>query len=244
MHHPRSEQGPRCMETLTRNILEQKILGFQVSEFPGRYTEALTHANAAKELGVPSYERLEFLGDSILSFTIAKHLFETWPNESEGFLSKIRTKLTCSATLANFGRSLELQKYIVVTASDFDAGRHLVDSTVEDAFEALVAAIYMDRGLVVARNFVLRMVGMVDRDDLLTENNFKDVIRKYVKDKSLQREVYDTQKIPSVSGNGDLFDCVLTIPGVGSVGRGVDTVKKRAEMKAAKVACIQLRLLV
>lgn len=236
--------APRSAEILTRDVLERDILGFQVSEFPNRYVEALTHANAAKELGVPSYERLEFLGDSILSFTIAKHLFETWPDESEGFLSKLRTKLTCSATLANFGRALGLQKYVTMTAADFEAGRHLIDATIEDAFEALVAAIYMDRGLVVARTFILRLVGMVDRDSLLAENNFKDVIRKYVKSKSMQHEIYDVQKVPAFSGDGAVvFDCVLTIPGIGPVGRAVDAVKKRAEMKAAKVACIQLRLL-
>lgn len=229
------------IEPLTVDALE-RILGCHVSTFPGRYVEAFTHRSAAYELRVPSLERLEFLGDAVISFVIAKYLFDSYPNEDEGFLTRLRTRLTCSATLASFARLLDLGKYIVLDGKGIVYKSYEKDAVLEDAFEALVGAVYLDRGLVVARDFLVSLVERyVDKDDLLKNNNWKDILVKYCQSKQLPLPAFISERMPALRGGGMMYNTTVTVCGV--TGRGVDTMKKKSEMKAAHVVLLQLGVL-
>lgn len=122
---------------------------------------ALTHPSWAQENGGTDYERLEFLGDSVLGFIIAGHLHEAFPDLPEGPLTRMKTALVSGNVLADAGRELGLDSALRLGKG---AARESVrDSVVEASFEAVVGALYLDAGLDVTRAFALRALG--DRMD-------------------------------------------------------------------------------
>jgi ribonuclease-3 len=123
---------------------------------PEYLVEALTHTTFANENPrARSNERLEFLGDSVVGMVIAQHLFTEYPNLPEGELTKIRAAVVCEPTLAARSRELGIGGRMRFGKGETVSGRDR-DSTLADAFEAVVGAIYLDGGLEVARSFILR----------------------------------------------------------------------------------------
>lgn len=136
------------METTEFDKLN-KILGSPFSDH--RYLElALTHRSA----GPRNFERLEFLGDSILSFVIADNLFRKFPKAREGQMSRLRARLVKRETLAELARELDIGEYLIVGPGEQKSGGHKRASILSDAFEAVVGAIYLDRGLEVVQERV------------------------------------------------------------------------------------------
>ena len=115
---------------------------------------ALTHSSYANEArhGVTSNERLEFLGDSVLSIIVSNYLFNQFPNMPEGELTKLRASLVCEKSLCAFSRELELGKFLQLGKGEDKGGGRERDSILADAFEAVLAAIYLDGGMEIARN--------------------------------------------------------------------------------------------
>lgn len=241
MEHTVTEYPPaHALVPLTQDILEQSILGCQVSSFPGRYIEAFTHKSAAREIGAPSLERLEFLGDSVLSFIVAKYLFDTYPDKDEGFLTRIRTKLTCSATLASLARVLRLSDYVVMNGCSMMSKWNANDRVLEDCFEALIGALYLDRGLPVAKTFFCGLVEKyIDKNDLLENNNYKDILMRWTQANGEPMPKYAFTRVPSVAHQGK-FVYDVTVRVAGKTGRGLDTCKKKAEMRCAKMVLLEL----
>jgi ribonuclease-3 len=228
-----------ALAVLTQHDLE-RILGVQVSMFPGRYVEAFTHKSAARELRAPSLERLEFLGDSVISFVVAKYLFDVYPDQDEGFLTRIRTKLTCSATLASLARVLGLSQFVIMNGCSMAAKWYANERVLEDVFEALVGALYLDRGLTVAKTFFLGLVEKyVDKRDLLENNNYKDILMRWTQTKGETLPSYVSHRVTSHQGYL-VYD--TTVSAGTKVGRGVDANKKRSEMRAAKMLLLELGL--
>jgi len=120
---------------------------------------AMTHRSLRKEHperteGLPSNERLEFLGDAVLNFLTASWLYENFPLYSEGELSSLRSALVKMTTLARFARALDLGTYVRISRSEeMRSGRNR-DALLADVFEAILGAIYLDQGIEVARHFV------------------------------------------------------------------------------------------
>lgn len=227
---------------LTRDAVEHMV-GCAVSTFPGRYLEAFTHKSASRETRVDSLERLEFLGDSVISFVVAKYLFDTYPREDEGFLSRIRTKLTCSATLASLGRAIGLHNYVIMNGMSMAFKWNTNDATVEDVLEALVGAVYLDRGLCMAKSFFLGLIEThVDKKDLLENNNYKDLLLRWARQHDVPAPTYESTRVPSAARDGTtVYDTFVT---VGSIkGRSVDVIKKKSEMKAARMALLELKVI-
>jgi ribonuclease-3 len=111
--------------------------------------EALRHssyANENKHIGVCSNERLEFLGDSVLSLVTSSYLFDLFSRRPEGDLTKIRADLVCTRSLAGFARSIRLGDYLLLGHGQELVGGRDQNKILEDAFEALLAAIYLDSG--------------------------------------------------------------------------------------------------
>jgi ribonuclease-3 len=140
---------------LSRDVVNA-LVGTKVKDL-ALYRRAFTHKSALKRYSglTGSYETLEFMGDSVLGFIITKHLFDLHEKEQEGFLTKARTKMVRGKTLCEISKVLGLDKLILMDEkgerNEWNTNEHIM----EDAFEALVGAIYLDLGMVHARTLYL-----------------------------------------------------------------------------------------
>jgi ribonuclease-3 len=116
-----------------------KNIGYQFTD-QTKLKQALTHRSAKGDHN----ERLEYLGDSILSFVIAEQLFNQFPQQAEGDLTRMRSTLVRGATLADIGREFQLGDYLILGSGELKAGGHRRDSILEDAVEAIIGAVYLD----------------------------------------------------------------------------------------------------
>ena len=121
---------------------------------------ALTHTSYANESkrSKTHNERLEFLGDSVLSIVVSKYLFNNYPDMPEGELSKTRAALVCEKSLANFAREINLGEFLLLGRGEEQNGGRDRDSILADAFEALIASLYLDGGIDIAEKFVLGFI--------------------------------------------------------------------------------------
>jgi ribonuclease-3 len=139
----------------------QSRLGYTFREV-GLLERALTHksfSNENREARAPNNERLEFLGDAVLGFVVGEMIFHSFPNLQEGALSKIKAHLVSTDMLAVKGRALEIGRFLRMGAGEARSGGAEKLSLVADAFEAVVAAIYLDGGLGETAEFVRRVFG-------------------------------------------------------------------------------------
>ena len=124
----------------------------------GLLRQALVHRSYLNEHGgssLDSYERMEFLGDAVLELIISTELYRNLPRVTEGELTKGRSSLVCRPSLAGASRRLSLGSYLHLGKGELESGGQDRESILEEAFEALVAAIYLDQGYDAARHFVL-----------------------------------------------------------------------------------------
>ena len=121
---------------------------------------ALTHSSFANESGgrYVSYERLEFLGDSVLGIITSDYIFRTFPHLPEGELTKLRATLVCEKQLCVFSQELGLKKFIKLSRGERHCMGQNRPSILADVFEAICAAIYLDSGMEEAKNFVLKFI--------------------------------------------------------------------------------------
>lgn len=138
----------------------QRALGMHFND-PTLFREALTHRSYLNEINQawPSNERLEFLGDSVLGIVTTDFLFHRFPEMDEGQLTNLRSALVRTETLAHFARDINLGKYLFLgRGEEMSSGRQR-PAGLGSAFEALLAAIYLDAGYDAAKDFALRFVG-------------------------------------------------------------------------------------
>lgn len=198
---------------------------------------ALTHSSYANEVrnGITSNERLEFLGDSVLSIIVAEYLFLHYKNIPEGELTKLRASLVCEKTLCKFSRELELGKFLKLGKGEDKGGGRERDSILADAFEALLASIYLDGGMEVATKHVLRFV--IPEIEDKNQHTFKDY--KTALQEIIQRnpEEYVTYVLKGESGpdHDKVFEVEVHLNS-NVIGRGKGKNKKQAEQMAAKQA--------
>lgn len=121
---------------------------------------ALTHSSYANEVrrNTKSNERLEFLGDAVLSIVVSDYIFQHCPNLPEGDLSKLRASLVCEKSLCRFSKELGVGDYLKLSKGERNLKGHERPSILADAFEAIIASIYLDGGMDEARRFILSFV--------------------------------------------------------------------------------------
>jgi len=136
---------------------------------------ALTHSSYANETrdANKSNERLEFLGDSILSIIVSEYIFLNFRDLPEGELTKIRASLVCEKSLYSFSRELNVGEYLMLGKGELQNGGNERTSILADAFEAVLAAMYLDGGMEVAKKHVLRFV-LKELENLQSDEVFKD----------------------------------------------------------------------
>ena len=223
---------------VTKEHIEQ-LVGTKIKNLD-LYQKAFTHKSALKEYEqfTESFETLEFIGDSVLGFVITKFLFDKYESRQEGFLTKARTKLVRGETLAKIALKLGLEKLVIMDEKGMRNGWNNNPKILEDVFEALIGAIYMDIGLLHAKEFVLRIYQdptMVDLNLIMIDDNFKDHLMRYCQLNNFQLPEY------RVSAHYEgLFYIDIYVNGQ-FMSRGSAKSKKQAEQNAAKSFFDQLK---
>ena len=215
----------------------KNLLGF----VPGNlslYRLAFRHKSVAQNVkkGVKnSNERLEFLGDAVLGSVVAEVLFKLYPYEDEGFLTELRSKIVNRVNLNQLARKLGFEQLIQYDSRMVNSTRQ--SSLLGDAFEALVGAIYLDKGYDFTRNFLINHIikSHIDIHKLeQTETNFKSKLIEWCQrhGKDITFELIENQEGES----NKLFTVQVMIDG-DIMGSGKEFNKKNAEKLAAERAC-------
>jgi len=184
---------------ITRKDIE-KIINMKPIDIV-KYKQAFVHKSIVKcakenecipEYMKNSYERYEFLGDSVLSLVVAKYLFNKYPNEHEGYLTKIRTKLVNGKTLSFLAEKLNLGKFLILNTKVENINGRTNKRILEDIFEALICAIYLDLGFDYAEKFIISTINkFINFDELLIDNNYKDILLRYCQNKYSTTPTYE-----------------------------------------------------
>ena len=202
---------------------------------------ALTHKSYSKEFDPPvKYnERLEFLGDAVLGLAAATYLFEHFQNLKEGELTKTRSGVVRQSTLTRVAEEIGLGEMLLLGFSEMENSRGR-DSNLEDALEALIAAIYLDRGWEVARDFVFRQFAQEFEHVKITgiPKDYKSKLQEVVQQQPGRKISYEQL---SASGPDHMrtFKTAAVINGK-IWGRGVGRSKKASEQEAARKALEKL----
>ncbi len=203
--------------------------------------QALTHRSylGGESENLPaSNERLEFLGDAVLELVVIEHLFHTFPDDREGDLTQKKSLLVSKSVLADRADELDLGQYLLLSPAERGAGGAERHSILADAFEAVLGAIYLDRGVDTARRFVNRWL-LADTERILADTdhrNFKSILQERVQ---ARLRVHPRYRVVSEEGPDHHKRCTVEVAVSGrilGVGRGHN--KKEAEQQAAREALV------
>ena len=231
------------METYPRPMDElQSAIGYQFCNLS--YLErALTHSTYSNESGAPNHhlmcnERLEFLGDSVLSIVTSEFLFDHFKDCPEGDLSRMRADVVCERALAKYAEKIGLGSYLLLGRGEDRNGGRENRSIIADAFEALLAAMYLDAGKARVTEFLLPFI----REEIETLKpggffgDYKTRLQQFV-----QQNEGDFLEYKTVSESGPdhkkVFEVNAMLNG-NVIGRGKGNSKRAAEQKAAQDALV------
>ncbi len=200
---------------------------------------ALTHSSYANENKLPhDNERLEFLGDSVLGFVTAEYLFEEYKTRPEGELTKLRAAVVCEKSLFKFSEKIDLGQYIYMGKGEENTGGRNRPSIVSDAFEAVIAAMYLDGGIEAVRPYILEFIA----EAVKREASFKD--NKSLLQEEIQKTKGNTIAYEELSETGPdhekIFSFAVKLNGQ-VIGKGEGRSKKEAEQSAAGNALLNLK---
>jgi ribonuclease-3 len=205
--------------------------------------EALTHPSVRHETQRRHFDnqRLEFLGDAVLQLVMTEHLFGSFKAEAEGKLTKLRSRLVSREALTVHAAALELGSYLMMGRGEESSGGRVRNSTLADAFEALVGAIYLDSDLATVRRFILEQAG-ADLAQLVEEPvdiNPKGHLQELLQSISPRSPVYEV-----LSQTGPEHEKTFVVRAVWegiTLGEGTGRSKKQAETVAAVEAMREKR---
>lgn len=195
------------------------------------YIEALTHRSYSNENGLNySYQRLEYLGDAVINMLVAQHLYTKYPYKDEGFLTISRQQIVQSTTEVAAAKKINLQNYLHLGHSFANCNNNL-NKILEDSFEALIGAIYLDLGLKSANKVLLATLLNIRKKEI---DKWTFDYKTFVQDKLVKfnnkKIIYHTKQIDKNHFESTLsFDKII-------YGKGIGKNKKQAEKNAAKSA--------
>ncbi|MDG1203833.1 MAG: ribonuclease III [Pseudomonadales bacterium] len=199
--------------------------------------QAVTHRSHGKR----NNERLEFLGDSILSFVIADALYQRFTDANEGQLSRLRASLVKQQTLAEIARELELGNALIMGTGELKSGGFQRDSVLSDALEAIIGAIYLDASIEIAQERILHW--FFDRlENMTTEQSHKDAKTKLQEFLQARQEPLPNYEIVKVSGpsHDQIFVVSCEVKCLVQSIEGIGNSRRIAEQNAAMSALKQL----
>lgn len=222
----------------TINHLSKRI-GYSFSQ-PELLIQALTHRSAKGQHN----ERLEFLGDSILGFVIAEALFEKFPKEDEGDLTRMRSSLVKGVTLAEIGRDFKLGEHLILGPGELKSGGHRRESILEDAIEAIIGAVYLDSNISQCKELILTWFAK-RLNTIKPGNEQKDPktrLQEYLQGRKIPLPVYDVIDTSGQSHNQQFtVRCVTEILDNEVIAKG--TSRRKAEQAAAQQVLVLLEQL-
>lgn len=197
---------------------------------------AVTHSSYANEVrkGHKSNERLEFLGDSVLSVIVADYIFAKYKDRPEGDLTKLRSSLVCEKALYGYAEKIRLGQALLLGRGEENTGGRFRPSVLSDAFEAVIAAIYLDGGLEPAREFVLQFVCPEIEDGDNEIRDYKTILQEIIQ-KNPEEHLY-YQLVGEEGPDHDKKFVVELRLNSNVIGKGVGKSKKQAEQQAAREA--------
>lgn len=210
---------------------------------PSLLEQALTHPSFNEHTkGKEDNQRLEFLGDAILGGILSLHLYELYPNDDEGSLSRKKAVLARGSTLASLGSKLGLPEALQVSRTERKNQGHLRPSTLEDAIEAIIGAIYLDGGWPDAQKCVLRWLGDVNQMLEAGESGFnpKGQLQEFVQSRNPEEKIKYHLVREEGPPHNKRFLMQITIGGA-VIAQGSGKSKKEAEEKAAGEALTSLK---
>ncbi|MFW5981708.1 MAG: ribonuclease III [Halanaerobiaceae bacterium] len=207
---------------------------------------AFTHksfSNENIELNLRDNERLEFLGDSVLSVVISTYIFDHFPDYPEGELAKMRSVIVSEPVLAIKARSLNLGRYLLLGKGEELSGGRERESILADVVEALIAAIYLDMGIEIAQQFIIKLFEdiIIDVEQGNYIQDYKTILQEVIQKENLDRPLYLVVKEKGPDHNKIFTVEVRHKEKV--LGKGIGSSKKEAEQNAAKLALEKLNML-
>ena len=213
----------------------QEKIGYQFKD-ESLLFEALSHSSYANENKKTrnSNERLEFLGDSVLSIVVSDHIFEHYKHLPEGDLTKMRASLVCEKALFEFSKKIDLGSYIFLGKGEEMTGGRTRPSIVSDAFEAVIAAIYLDGGMEIVSKYILSFLPENITPDLSVFHDYKTALQEVIQRNPEEKIEYHLKGESGPDHNKQFTVQVLLNSNV--IGEGTGRSKKTAEQLAAKEA--------
>ncbi|MGN0518833.1 MAG: ribonuclease III [Acutalibacteraceae bacterium] len=198
---------------------------------------AITHSSYANEVkgNVKCNERLEFLGDAVLSIIVSDYIFKNCPHLPEGDLTKLRASLVCEKSLCRYARTINLGEYLLLSRGEQHCGGYDRPSILADAFEAIIAAIYLDGGIESARKFVLHyVVPDIENPKPKTFKDYKTCLQEIIQQNPEEHLEYILVGESGPDHNKHFVVEVHLNSNV--IGKGGGKSKKEAEQQAAREA--------
>lgn len=236
--------GPGKLDRTEKLLREfQRVINYHFND-ADLLRIALTHRSFAKsgeKEWLPSNERLEFLGDSVLGLVVSEFLYGKYPDKLEGGLTKLKSLLVNETTLFRTSEALNLGKYILLSQEEDRAGGRKRSSINADAFEAVIGAIFMDGGLVAVKplvnRYILSQLEIIAADK--TFRNYKGELLEHIQAQGAGMPRYEV--ISEEGPDHDKTFMVIVFCNGENIGSGTGASKKDAEMKAAEQALKKLK---
>ncbi len=228
---PRSAENDPTTHIESRLDIAERVIGHHFGD-RDLLRQALTHPSASEDKDPSSYyERLEFLGDSVVGFLIAEEIFRRYPHLPEGGLTRIKTSVVAGATLSRVAEDLGLLDALILGESVIRTGRRGMASALENTFEALVAAVFLDAGIDTAREWILRCLGpLIDETQAHAPENPKSLLQETLQAKG----VTPVYRILHHEGPPHERKFTALVEADGEIlGEGTGATKKEAEATAA-----------
>ena len=206
-------------------------------ENSGLLKNALTH----RSVGSTNNERLEFLGDAVLSFVVANAIYHRYPQVTEGELTRLRAYLVKGQTLAKLAKDLELGQYLILGQGELSSGGHRRDSILADGFEALIAAIFLDGGLAPATDLLLSCYAEFFEDEAIFSKlkDAKTHLQEYLQARKYPLPTYELKQIEGAQHKQKFYvGCV--VKGIDIQTQGEGTSRRKAEQHAAELYLAKL----
>ena len=192
------------------------------------------------DLMIESSERIEFFGDTVVKCVVAKYLYKRYYNESEGFLTKTKTKIENRKTLASFARKLGIDNYIIISKQNEEAGNRDSDKFLEDAFEAFIGALLFDQGFNFCESYINKLLETeIDYAEILyIDTNFKDKLQRFFHQNGWKHPSFDDINTEIIN-NKKIFTVAVNDSNGNEIIRAQETSKQKAQQKASMLALLK-----
>lgn len=207
---------------------------------PHLYDVAFMHGSYSTNHNLDyTYERLEFLGDSVLNVIVSEYLYKKYPDYGEGKLTKIRANYVCQNALIYYSHELGLQDYLKITVEEDGLTHNEVLSITADIFESFLGAIFLDQGIDFAKEYIAKYVFPHIDDGKIFFRDYKSRIKEYADVEGLKIE-YNIVEEYGVPHDKTFYISISIDDNIMGVGKGKN--KKEAEQEAAKIAIEKLNI--